>query len=360
MAYTVEEAKQLVISGGKRLLESGLVVRTWGNISARISEEQFVITPSGKDYETLTLEDIVVVNISDLSYEGDTKPSSERGVHAAAYRLRRDVNFVIHTHQSNASALSILGSALENVGGYMDDGERILGPCIPCAGYGRNGSKKIQSNVAAVIESNPKSKAFFMKNHGSLCLGKDSEEAFLVAEKLEQLCGFRYGEICKDAIAIKETLGSFEFRQKYLKIFEEAFDPEFEKRKSIYDLPGIGAICYSHSPYTRIIADTKKDLLPYIDDLAQIAGEKIICLKRDSTYSEVVSALKGKNAVLIENIGAVCVGRDASEAEAVALVLEKGARAALLAESKRKVSPLSYADAHHDRKTYISSYSKLK
>ncbi|MBR5016026.1 MAG: class II aldolase/adducin family protein, partial [Clostridia bacterium] len=99
MAYKINEAKALVIDAGKELLESGLIARTWGNVSARISDTQFVITPSGKAYETLTPEDIVTVNIADCSYEGDIKPSSEKGVHAEAYRLRPDVDFIIHTHQ---------------------------------------------------------------------------------------------------------------------------------------------------------------------------------------------------------------------------------------------------------------------
>ena len=103
--YTLEEGKKAVIEAGHRLLETGLIARTWGNVSARISDTQFVITPSGRAYDTLTPDDIVVVNINDCSYEGDVKPSSEKGIHADAYALRSDVNFVIHTHQVNASVV---------------------------------------------------------------------------------------------------------------------------------------------------------------------------------------------------------------------------------------------------------------
>ena len=65
MKYSIEEAKELVIRGGKILAESGLIARTWGNISARISDDKFVITPSGLAYETLTPGQIVEVNIAD-------------------------------------------------------------------------------------------------------------------------------------------------------------------------------------------------------------------------------------------------------------------------------------------------------
>ena len=97
MAYDVEEAKKLVVEAGKKLLETGLIARTWGNVSARISDTQFVITPSGRAYDTLTPEEVVVVNIDDCSHEGDIKPSSEKWIHAEAYKHHPLVNFVIHT-----------------------------------------------------------------------------------------------------------------------------------------------------------------------------------------------------------------------------------------------------------------------
>ncbi|MBR2893750.1 MAG: class II aldolase/adducin family protein, partial [Clostridia bacterium] len=103
------EAKEIVIKAGHELLKAGLIVRTWGNISCRIDDKSFVITPSGKAYDTLTPDDIVLVNIADLSYDGDVKPSSEKGIHASCYELRPDMNFVIHTHQKNASVVSTLG-----------------------------------------------------------------------------------------------------------------------------------------------------------------------------------------------------------------------------------------------------------
>jgi L-ribulose-5-phosphate 4-epimerase len=105
----IMQAKLAVIEAGKKLVEKGLIARTWGNVSCRISSDEFVITPSGRSYEDLTPDEIVTVKISDLSYEGDVKPSSEKGVHASAYMLRPECNFVIHTHQLNASVVSVMG-----------------------------------------------------------------------------------------------------------------------------------------------------------------------------------------------------------------------------------------------------------
>ena len=88
------KAKEIVVEAGKKLVSTGLIARTWGNVSCRVDDESFVITPSGRAYETLTPDDIVLVKTADLSYEGDIKPSSEKGIHAQCYLLRPECNFV--------------------------------------------------------------------------------------------------------------------------------------------------------------------------------------------------------------------------------------------------------------------------
>lgn len=171
MFFAEKDARDLVIAAGKKLLDANLVSRTWGNISARISENEFIITPSGRDYESLRPEDLVKVRMDDLSYAGAVKPSSEKGIHADAYLLRRDAAFVIHTHQFYASALSAEGKDF---------------PFAPCAGYGLPGTGKLRKAVSASLAENPGSKAFLMEKHGALLLGESPEEAFALAEELEE------------------------------------------------------------------------------------------------------------------------------------------------------------------------------
>lgn len=171
--YTETEARTLVIEAGHKLLQTELVARTWGNISARISETEFIITPSGRDYETLTPEELVKVKISDLSYEGSIKPSSEKGIHADAYALRRDVNFVIHTHQLYASAVGVENEDM---------------PFAPCAGYGLPGTETLRRSVSSTIAANVESRVFLMTKHGALCLGESFEDAFHLAQELEENC----------------------------------------------------------------------------------------------------------------------------------------------------------------------------
>ena len=185
MAYTEAEARELVIEAGKRLLETGLIARTWGNVSARISDTQFVITPSGKPYDTLKPEELVTVNIDDCSYDGDIKPSSEKGIHADAYRLRPAVNFVIHTHQVRASVVGATGLAIDNV---PEKYKELIGDCVPVASYGMPSTDKLRKALETAYIDYPLSKAFMMVHHGACCLGKDFDEAFKVSEALEALC----------------------------------------------------------------------------------------------------------------------------------------------------------------------------
>ena len=175
MAYEIEEAKKLVVEAGKKLIETGLIARTWGNVSARISETQFVITPSGRAYETLTPDDIVVVNIEDCSYDGDIKPSSEKGVHAAAYRHHPTVDFVIHTHQKYATIVSITGMEIRNV---YSDLQPVLGDKVPVADYAMSTTESLRKKVEMCIMMNPSARAIMLMHHGTLCMGNTYEHAF--------------------------------------------------------------------------------------------------------------------------------------------------------------------------------------
>ena len=102
-------ARRLVAAEGKKLQQAGLVARTWGNISCRIDENHFVITPSGLDYETMTARDLVLMDIRNGVCCGAHKPSSEKGVHLAAYQTFPEVGYVIHTHQTYATAIGLCG-----------------------------------------------------------------------------------------------------------------------------------------------------------------------------------------------------------------------------------------------------------
>ena len=130
-----------VAETGRLLLEKRLVARTWGNFSARLDETHFVITPSGLGYEQMNADDMVRFCLTDETWEGSRKPSSEKGIHAAAYRLFPEVGFVIHTHQAYATALGL--SPPEELA--LSDEEREALGGVAWAEYGLPGTKKLKN-----------------------------------------------------------------------------------------------------------------------------------------------------------------------------------------------------------------------
>lgn len=333
MAYEKSEAVKLVIEAGHRLVEAGLVARTWGNISARISDTQFVITPSGVGYDRLTEQDIVTVTIADGSYEGDIRPSSEKGIHADCYRLRDDVNFVIHTHQLYATAFGVIGRPLR-----LRDA--LLGDIVPNAEYGISSTKKLRENVAASIAANPRCSAVFMRGHGALFLGTDCENCFAASARLE--------ELCREKVLSDLPLSG-------AKIAPLPIPIEFGKSQK-----GMTVI-FSDAPAVTQISRIKGKKYPVIDDMAQIAGtDYAVIAERKGWEKRAAKALKNRNAVFVSGRGAFCSGLNEEEAQAVASVLEKNSLSDLFAGQNGADCRIAFADALLQRSVYILKYSKLK
>lgn len=316
MAYTEQEARALVIEAGHRLLENRLIARTWGNISARISDTQFIITPSGRAYDTLQPEDLVKVNMGDGSCEGRYPPSSEKGVHASAYKLRPGVDFVIHTHQFYASAVGVEGADV---------------PFAPCAPYGLPGTKKLKRAVQQTISDHPQSKAFLMVRHGALCLGDSFNDAFAVAEKLEKQC---------------KTL----FEQR-VSLHTEAPDNGLDTGS----IKGLPFVRRESDPFTAEWSRRNRPLRPYIDDFAQLVGYRAPVCPADPRIAERL--LRRHSAVLLSGCGALCTADTAADAQAVSMILQKNCAAALYARSTR---PLPLTDALLQRAIYLNKYSKQR
>lgn len=399
MAYNIQEAKELVVEAGKKLLETGLIARTWGNVSARISDTQFVITPSGRAYETLTPDDIVVVNIADCSYDGDIKPSSEKGVHADAYRLRPDENFVIHTHQIKASVVGAAGKNIDVPEKYS----KLFGDCVPVADYGMPSTSKLRNAVAKAYADYPNSKAILMKQHGAVVTGNSFEEAFQVVSELENLCEekiqkaymlyegtpeYSYkgmlnsyiksvgtGKMPKQIADFGEStrIGSkFEIHFKNGKSF--TVDIKTAKSTSEDALPSVAMVhseIYKNSDVSYIKHLTASEMVavsvaqdtinPRLDDFAQIAGTKIKSFKWDGSRAaakNAAKAAKGNNAVLISGAGALCTGTKESDLDAVELIMSRECQTHIGSVFFGGGDSLSPIDANIMRIIYQTKYSK--
>lgn len=351
MAYSREEAAELIIKAGYALVEKGLIARTWGNISARLSDTEFLVTPSGMGYDRLTPDKLVVCKISDCSYEGEIKPSSEKGVHGEAYKYRPDVNFVIHTHQLYATAVGTTGKSLS---ARTAEEEKILGADVISAKYAISSTRHLMRNVSDAIQKNTASNAFFMRYHGVLCLGRDYDHAFAVSETLE--------DICKDIICRKDRLIVDEIRMTDPGTIAQSLGISLDDLQALVDKTGKKSLLLDTSKVVEDIAGTETKIYPMIDDMAQIAGVRFLCLApADGTFlTKAESQLQKKTCVFIRGIGALCLASDPEEAEAVAMVLEKNCLAYAYGRRQGEYAHLGLLDAALQRNTYVKKYSKLK
>ncbi len=400
------QAKLDVIRAGKLLCERGLIQRTWGNVSCRIDENAFVITPSGRDYQSLTPDDIVLVKIEDLSYEGDVKPSSEKGVHAACYKLRSNINFVIHTHQTMASLAGLSGYDINHLEGKSAE---IIGKHVPLADYGLPGTGTLREGVTSAVKRS-QSKAVLMKHHGAVCMGTDIDDAFNVANQLEEACKeiflerYRqltgrtidtFASLCKyisgtlqqetsteeipaynserlygvlemkpvdggDAIMIDLDTGKPLDKSADYPAFTELHAEIYKKRKDV------NAIVHSKETATLELSKTGLTIKPFLDDFAQIVGVSLKTAEyntnnRLKSAKKAVKKMKHRDALMIKHNGAVCVGSSMEEAEAVKLVAEKGCKSFVAASSygreDKYINPL---ECTLMRVIYKTKYSKKK
>ena len=177
--------RESLVEHGKKLVSSGLVQGTWGNLSAKLDDTYMLVTPSGLDYMRLTPSDMVKVNIDTLEYEGSLKPTSEKGLHAAVYKQRPDVGSVIHTHSKYCC---VFAAAQQSMPIVETADQEIFGSEVGLAGYAIPGSKKLMTNAVAALGNNF---GCILSNHGMIACGANLETAFANCEKLED-CGKRY------------------------------------------------------------------------------------------------------------------------------------------------------------------------
>lgn len=331
------EAKQEVIKAGKALVQLGLVARTWGNISCRVDDKRFVITPSGIGYEHLSEDNIVLVDIDTCSYQGEVKPSSETRIHADAYDLDPETNFVIHTHQIYASCISVSGFSLL---APEKEETAILGGPIVKAGYGLPGTKKLKENVKKALKQG--SFAVLLESHGAVLTGKSRSAAFQRAATLE--------EVCKRAsihIPLSDTPSLSSSQSD--KTIPENHKPFFDR------YPEFSYLMVLNSPAAKKVMNKSKKLIPVLDDFAQMAG---MDMKVCSSIPEAVRAIKGRNAVFVKGIGAICCAGSKSDCHALLTLVEKNAIVYLNALENGKIKGLSWLDKKLMRFIYTKQYSK--
>jgi L-fuculose-phosphate aldolase len=173
--------KDAVLETAKRMVELGLNAGTEGNISARLPDGNVVITPSSLDYNVMTLEDLVVIDLDGNVVEGTRGPSSEKAVHLECYKAYEAVGSVIHSHALHAS---MFACARQPIPAAIEESIVFIGGDIPICDFRETGSDDLAREAAKLLVDRS---AVLLANHGMVSIGFDPYSALRVAALAEKV-----------------------------------------------------------------------------------------------------------------------------------------------------------------------------
>ena len=185
---TIEEKVDAVRADVAKLHEMlvryNLVIWTGGNISGRVpGADLFVIKPSGVEYDDLTAENMILCDLDGTVIDGEHSPSSDTAAHAYIYRTMPEVNGVVHTHSTYATAWAARGEAIPCViTGQADE----FGGEIPVGPFAIIGDDSIGRGVVATLTGH-RSRAVLMQNHGVFTIGSSPRDAVKAAVMAEDV-----------------------------------------------------------------------------------------------------------------------------------------------------------------------------
>ena len=194
----LEELKEKVCKANLDLVKHGLVIFTWGNVSAIDRESGLVvIKPSGVSYDNMKPSDMVVVDLDGKVVEGDLNPSSDTPTHLVLYKAFKNIGGVVHTHSTYATAWAQAGKDIPNIGTTHAD---YFHDDIPCTRDMRKNEvfgeyEKETGNVIVERFSrlNPDdTPGVLVKNHGPFTWGTDAFNAVHNAVVLEEVAKMAY------------------------------------------------------------------------------------------------------------------------------------------------------------------------
>jgi L-fuculose-phosphate aldolase len=182
-----ERIKRDILDAARQLLQSGMVEGTSGNLSARLPGGHVAVTPSSLAYETMTAEDLVVVDMQGERVSGERPPTTEKALHLACLRAHSDIGAVIHSHALFCSMFAIARQPIPCV---IEEFDVYVGGDVQVAEYRLTGSDELGEEVARHVGDRG---AVLMANHGLLTVGRDIADAMKVAHLVERTAQIVWG-----------------------------------------------------------------------------------------------------------------------------------------------------------------------
>lgn len=159
---------------------SGLTQGTAGNLSARTSADEVVMTPTALDYAQMTTEDLVVCNLEGRVLSNGREPTTEASLHLACLRRHRDIAAVVHSHALHASQFAVSHQPIPCL---VEEFELYVGGDVPIAPYRTTGSEALGEVVAPLLADRS---AALLANHGLVSVGATPGEALAIAKLVER------------------------------------------------------------------------------------------------------------------------------------------------------------------------------
>ena len=218
----LEELKKEVYEANMLLPKYGLVTFTWGNVSGIDRESGLVvIKPSGVDYDKMTADDMVVVDLEGNRVEGNLNPSSDTATHLELYKAFPDMGGIVHTHSPWATSWAQAGRDIPCYGTTHAD---YFHRAVPCTGDMTHAQidGDYEAETGAVIVERFRSldplhtPGVLVKNHGPFTWGRDAHEAVYNATVLEQVAKMAFiTKLLNPTAGIDPLLVEKHFRRKH-------------------------------------------------------------------------------------------------------------------------------------------------
>lgn len=178
---------EAVLAAAKTMLATGLVEGTSGNISGRLPDGLVCLTPSSVAYDTMTLDDLVVVDLDGEVVSGERSPTTEKDLHLSTLRAYPELGAVIHSHAVYATMFAL---AHEPVPAVIEEVVVYLGGEVPCCDYKGTGTKELGDEVAARLVDRG---AALLANHGLVTCAATPEKALHNAALVERTAKIVWG-----------------------------------------------------------------------------------------------------------------------------------------------------------------------
>lgn len=178
---------EAVLAAAKQMLADGLVEGTSGNISGRLPDGLVCLTPSSVEYDTMTLDDLVIVDLDGTVVHGERSPTTEKDLHLGALRRYPEIGSVIHTHAVHATMFAL---AHEPIPAVIEEVVVYVGGDVACCAYKETGTAKLGDEVADHLADRG---AALLANHGLVTCAATPAKAMHIAALVERTAKIVWG-----------------------------------------------------------------------------------------------------------------------------------------------------------------------